>query len=111
LGSVTGVGGYTSALRRTRIGSFAVDVALRPDELTPARYEAGGRGVLTLDEALDFLPRHEVEEREARLALNGSELKDAPIGRFRVYGSAGLIGIYEGRGGSARPLVIFAQSS
>jgi tRNA pseudouridine55 synthase len=37
LGSVTGVGGYTSALRRTRIGSFAVDVALRPDELTPAR--------------------------------------------------------------------------
>ena len=111
LGSATGVGGYTAALRRTRIGSFAVDQALRPDELTPERYDGGGPGVLTLDEALDFLPRHEVGGREARLAVNGNELKDSPIGRFRVYGPAGIIGIYEGRGGSARPLVIFSQSS
>ena len=111
LGSATGVGGYTAALRRTRIGSFAVDQALRPDELAPERYDGGGPGVLTLDEALDFLPRHEVGGREARLAVNGNELKDSPIGRFRVYGPAGIIGIYEGRGGSARPLVIFSQSS
>jgi tRNA pseudouridine55 synthase len=107
LGSATGAGGYAAALRRTRIGSFTVDQALKPDELLPERYPAGGPGVLTLDEALDFLPRHELSGREARLASNGNELTGAPIGRFRVYGPAGLVGVYEGRGGAARPVVIF----
>ncbi len=107
LGSATGAGGYAASLRRTRIGSFAVDQALSPDDLAPDRYAAGGPGVLTLDQALDFLPRHEVSGREARLAANGNELSGAPIGRFRVYGPAGLVGVYEGRGGAARPLVIF----
>lgn len=109
LGAATGVGGYAAALRRTRIGSFTVDQALRPEELAPERYAAGGRGVLTLEEALDFLPRHELSGREARLAANGGELGGAPIGRFRVYGPEGLIGVYEGRAGGARPLVIFPR--
>lgn len=109
LGSATGVGAYAAALRRTRVGGFRVDQALRPDELAPARYAAGGQGVLTLDEALDFLPRYEVSGREASLAANGNELSGAPIGRFRVCGPAGLVGVYEGRAGSARPLVIFPK--
>lgn len=111
LGEATGAGAYTSALRRTRIGGFKVDQALRPDELAPQRYASGGPGVLAVDEALDFLPRHDVDGREAHLAANGNKLSDAPIGRFRVYGPSGLIGIYEGRGGIARPVVVFSQSS
>jgi tRNA pseudouridine55 synthase len=107
LGAATGAGGYAASLRRTRIGGFTVDRALSPDELAPDRYAAGAPGVLTLDEALAFLPRHEVGGREARLAANGNELTGAPIGRFRVYGPAGLVGVYEGRAGSARPLVVF----
>jgi hypothetical protein len=87
-----------------------VDQALQPDELTPQRYASGGRGVLTLHEALEFLPRYEVDGRKARLAANGNKLNDAPIGRFRVYGPEGLIGIYEGRAGDARPLVIFSRA-
>jgi tRNA pseudouridine55 synthase len=109
LGSAIGVGAYTATLRRTRVGAFEVDQALQPQELGPQRYASGGRGVFKLDEALDFLPRHEVGGREARLAANGNKLCDAPIGRFRVYGPAGLIGIYEGRAGGARPLVIFSR--
>lgn len=109
LGSATGAGGYTAALRRTRIGSFRVDEALRPEDLGPERYASGGTGVHDLDEALDFLPRHDVDGRDAHLAANGNKLSDAPIGRFRVHGPEGLIGVYEGRGGSARPLVIFSR--
>jgi tRNA pseudouridine55 synthase len=109
LGSAVGVGGYTATLRRTGIGAFGVDQALQLEDLSPQRYASGGRGIFDLDEALDFLPRHQVEGREARLAANGNKLTDAPIGRFRVYGPAGLIGIYEGRAGGARPLVIFSR--
>lgn len=107
LGSATGAGGYAAALRRTRVGNFSVEEALTPDELSPERYVAGGRGIFSLDEALAFLPRHELGGRDARLAANGNELLGAPIGRFRVYGPEGLLGVYEGRGNGARPLVVF----
>jgi tRNA pseudouridine55 synthase len=107
LGTVTGAGGYATALRRTHIGSFS----LAPDELSPEHYAAGGPGVVSIDEALAFLPRHELGARDSRLAANGNELRGAPIGRFRVYGAEGLIGVYEGRGDVARPLVVFPRSA
>ncbi len=104
-------GAYAASLRRTRIGAFSVDEALSPEELSPERYAAGGRGVLSLDEALDFLPRHDLSEARGPLAANGNELRGAPVGRFRVYGAEGLLGIYEGRGEVARPLVMFPRSA
>jgi tRNA pseudouridine55 synthase len=110
LGAVTGAGGYAAALRRTRIGSFSVEEALTPEGLSPERYATGGRGVFSLDEALAFLPRHELDGRDVRLAANGNELHGVPIGRFRVYGPNGLLGVYEGRANSARPLVVFPGS-
>jgi tRNA pseudouridine55 synthase len=111
LGSAAGAGGYACALRRTRIGGFSVEVALPPDRLSPELYRAGGRGILSLDEALAFLPRHEVDGRVARLVANGSQLSAAPSGRFRVYGPEGLLGIYEGDTDGARPLVVFSGCS
>jgi tRNA pseudouridine55 synthase len=107
LGSATGVGAYAQALRRTAVGHFSVDEALSPAELSPERYAGIGKGVFSLDDALGFLPRHDLDDREARLAANGNELPGAPIGRFRVYGPRGLLGVYEGRIGGARPLVVF----
>ena len=109
LGSVVGAGAYAAALRRTHIGDFSVQDALGPDELLPVRVVAGGRGVLSLDEALAFLPRHEVGGRDARLAANGNELREAPSGRFRVYGPDGLLGVYEGEDTNARPLIVFPK--
>jgi tRNA pseudouridine55 synthase len=107
IGEALGCGGYAAALRRTRIGMFSVSDALSPDELSPQRYEEGGRGVLTLDEALAFIPRRELGQAEARLAANGNPLRGMPAGRFRVHGAGRLLGVYEGAGEQARPLVVF----
>jgi len=107
IGAALGCGGYAAALRRARIGPFSVDDALAPSDLSPARYEEAGRGVLSLDEALAFIPGRELGEMDTRLAANGNELRDMPDGRFRVYGGGRFLGIYQGTGGRARPLVIF----
>jgi tRNA pseudouridine55 synthase len=107
VGEALGCGGYAAALRRTRIGMFSVADGLSPDELSPQRYEAGGRGVLTSDEALAFIPRWELSQAEARLAAIGNPLRNMPAGRFRVYGDGRLLGVYEGAGDHARPLVVF----
>lgn len=109
IGAAVGAGAYVSSLRRTRIGMFSVDDALQLDELRPEAYETGKRGVLSVDEALCFLPPHQLSSAQARLAANGNILPDAPGGRFRAYGPEGLLGVYETSGETARPLVIFAR--
>jgi tRNA pseudouridine55 synthase len=110
IGRAAGTGGYAASLRRTRIGHFSVDDALALDELSPERYEEGGRGVLSLEEALGFLPRYVVGAVDARLAANGGKLHDLPAGRFGVYGPEGLVGIYERIGDAGRPLVVFPRT-
>jgi len=110
IGRAVGAGGYAAALRRTRVGAFAVERALAPEELSPRRYEAGGGAVLPLDEALFFLPRRDVVGGEARLAANGNRLSGSYRGRFRVHGPEGLLGVYEGRGDVALPLVVFPRA-
>jgi len=110
LGRATGAGAYAAALRRTRSGGFHVDDALHPEELSPERYLAGGRGVITVEEALGFLPTYDVDDQQARLASNGNELRHAPAGRFRVRAPQGLLGVYESRGDVARPVVVFSHA-
>ncbi len=107
IGAALGCGGYAAALRRTRIGPFSVAEAVVPALLSPALYAAGGPGVLTLDEALVFIPRRELGDPEARLAANGNRLSSLPAGRFRVYGHGRLLGVYEGFGDHSRPLMVF----
>jgi tRNA pseudouridine55 synthase len=111
IGRAVGAGGYAAALRRTLIGSFGVEKALRPEELSPSRYEDGGPAVLSVDEALFFLARHELSGSEARLAVNGNELRVSRQGRFRVHGPEGLLAVYEGSGDAARPLVVFPRTA
>ena len=60
--------------------------------------------MLTLDEALAFIPSRELGESDTRLAANGNELHGLPAGRFRVYGGGRLLGVYEGAGDGSRPL-------
>ncbi len=107
LGAATGAGGYASALRRTRIGRFGVDDALGLEDLGVERYAEKGGGVLELGEALDLLPSLVLDPAQARLASNGNQLPVAREGRFRAYDGQRLLGVFEGRGGVARPLVVF----
>ncbi len=107
IGEALGCGGYAAALRRTRVGMFSVDDAVGPADLAPSLYEAGGPGVLGLDEALAFIPGRELTDADARLAANGNELRSLPAGRFRVHGGGRLLGIYQGDGLRARPLAVF----
>ncbi len=109
LGRSTGSGAYAASLRRTRCGRFSVSEALRPEDLSPERYAAGGKGVFPVGEALDFLPAYSLDDRQARLAANGNPLHHAPTGRFRAYSAEGLVGVYEGMGEVARPLIVFAS--
>ena len=109
IGKTTGAGAYASALRRTRIGPFRVEDALSPDQLSFERYIEGGPGVLSLDQALAFLPRHDSDAGEAKRVANGNELSHAPWPRFRVYGGDRLLAVYERMGEAARPLVVFPE--
>jgi tRNA pseudouridine55 synthase len=107
IGAALGCGGYAAALRRTRIGPFSVLDALVPGDLSPERYAQAGRGLLTLDQALGFIPGRELSDADARLAANGNELRGLPAGRLRVHGQGHLLGVYAGDGERSRPLVVF----
>jgi tRNA pseudouridine55 synthase len=111
IGVATGAGAYAAALRRTRVGGFSVVDAAPPGNLDPDRRGSGRPGVLSLEEALAFLPRRDVSADEARLAANGNPLQPGAGGRFRVYGPDGLLGVYEARGDLARPLMVFRRSA
>jgi tRNA pseudouridine55 synthase len=109
IGAATGAGAYAASLRRTRIGPFRVEDALVPEELSTGHRGSGWAGVLTLDEALRFLPRCDLCPAEAKLAANGNRLPRAPWARFRVYAENLLLGVYEATAETARPLVIFPR--
>jgi tRNA pseudouridine55 synthase len=107
IGAALGCGGYAAALRRTRVGMFSVDDALSPEDLSPERYREAEQGVLTLDEALAFIPERELTAAEGGLARNGNQLRGLPVGRFRTYADSRLVAVYESDGDRARPLVVF----
>lgn len=109
IGDAVGAGAYASALRRTRIGGYSVDRGLQIDELDPERYSEGGVGVLSLDQALAFVPPTRLDAAQARLAGNGNRLRGLASGRHRVYGDGELLAVYEGAGDTAWPLVVFPR--
>ena len=107
LGAALGVGGYAHELRRTKIGLFDVHDALAVDALSAELIEAGGPAAMNMERALAFLSVLPVDDSTARRVANGNELADAPDGRFLVRGDAGLLAVYHGADGRARPLVVF----
>lgn len=107
LGEAVEAGGYALALRRTRIGRFCVNHAVRMDDISPSLYERPSDGVLSLDQALEHLPALELSGNAAHLVANGNILNTERTGRFRVYGHRRLLGVYSGGGSEARPVVVF----
>ena len=107
LGAALGVGGSLTALRRTRVGPFALDAARTLEQLADAFV------VVPLDEAVAAaFPRRELSDDEAVALSYGKRLP--PSGRPDVLGAFApdgrCIALLEDRDEAARPTVVFAPA-
>ncbi|WP_121252388.1 tRNA pseudouridine(55) synthase TruB [Nocardioides ferulae] len=106
-GAALSVGGHLTALRRTAVGPYRLDVAHTLDELADAF--ADGSAVLPLADAaragfrtLDLEPTQAADVRFGRalgVPLDGLTALFAPTGEF--------LALYEPRGGQARAVAVF----
>ncbi|MFE7774854.1 tRNA pseudouridine(55) synthase TruB [Streptomyces sp. NPDC057445] len=106
LGAGLGVGGHLTALRRTRVGPYKLDAAKTLDQLQEE---------LTVmpigDAAAAAFPRWDVDEKRARLLINGVRL-DMPAydttGPVAVFGPEGrFLALVEQQKGKAKSLAVF----
>lgn len=106
LGADLGVGGHLTALRRTRVGPFGLDLARTLDAL-----ENDFAVVLLEDAARRAFPARELTDDEALRLSHGQRLKAAgegpgPVAAFAPDGR--LVALVEESGPTARPLVVLA---
>ncbi|MBA9006992.1 tRNA pseudouridine(55) synthase TruB [Thermomonospora cellulosilytica] len=105
LGAALGTGGHLTALRRTRVGPYGLELARTLDQL------AEHCEILPIGDAVAAaFPRREVTAEQARLVAHGGRLPAAglgpgPVGVFAPDGT--LLALVEERGGAARPLAVF----
>ncbi|MGW0120868.1 tRNA pseudouridine(55) synthase TruB [Streptomyces sp. NPDC003327] len=105
LGAGLGVGGHLTALRRTRVGPYKLDTAKTLDQLQEELT------VMPVAEAAEAaFPRWDVDEKRARLLLNGVrlEMPAYPKGPVAVFGPGGtLLALVEEQRGKAKSLAVF----
>ncbi|MDV5148718.1 tRNA pseudouridine(55) synthase TruB [Streptomyces sp. SBC-4] len=105
LGAGLGVGGHLTALRRTRVGPYKLDAAKTLDQLQEELT------VMPVAEAAAAaFPRWDVDEKRAKLLLNGVrlEMPTYPPGAVAVFGPEGtLLALVEDQRGKAKSLAIF----
>ncbi|MFF2773745.1 tRNA pseudouridine(55) synthase TruB [Streptomyces sp. NPDC058052] len=105
LGAGLGVGGHLTALRRTRVGPYKLDSARTLDQLQEELT------VMPVAEAAEAaFPRWDVDEKRARLLLNGVrlEMPEYPKGAVAVFGPGGkLLALVEDQRGKAKSLAVF----
>ena len=108
LGAALGVGGHLTALRRTRVGPYALDRARTLDELAEA-FDV----VPLADVVAATFPRRDVDAAAATDLSHGRRLPargDGP-GPVGVFGPDGrLLALVEETGDVAKPLVVFAPA-
>jgi tRNA pseudouridine55 synthase len=112
LGAALGVGGHLTALRRTRVGGFGLDVASTLDELA-ASPDDGPIEVLPLaDAARATFPARELTAAETVELGHGRSLPVAgEEGTTAAIGPDGtLVALVEPRDGRLRPVVVFATA-
>jgi tRNA pseudouridine55 synthase len=115
LGAALGVGGHLTALRRSRIGSFAVAEAATLDELGESDDTAAAVAAVLLPPtaaAARFLPVVDLDQQAAVdlghgkiVALAGDQLEDVPVAAVAPDGR--LVGIARIDRGRMRSLVNF----
>jgi tRNA pseudouridine55 synthase len=111
LGAALGVGGHLTALRRTAVGAFGLDVARTLDELA-ATAEAGGSLVVPLETAArTSFPAVDLDETAAADVRVGRPLDlelppdGPPTAVFAPDGT--FLALYARRDERARPLAVF----
>ncbi|GAA3744201.1 tRNA pseudouridine(55) synthase TruB [Streptomyces tremellae] len=105
LGAGLGVGGHLTALRRTRVGPYGIDAAKTLDQLQEELT------VMPVAEAAEAaFARWEVDERRAKLLLNGVrlEMPAHPSSPVAVFGPGGrFLALVEEQKGKAKSLAVF----
>jgi tRNA pseudouridine55 synthase len=109
VGMALGVGGHLTALRRTRVGPFAVDIAYTPDDLAalddPVTLPLAG-AVRTA------FPVRELDETEARELSFGRSLTTRGIagvhGAFAPDGA--VVAMLRESDGASRPVLVFTPA-
>ncbi|MFE5716376.1 tRNA pseudouridine(55) synthase TruB [Streptomyces sp. NPDC056501] len=105
LGAGLGVGGHLTALRRTRVGPYKLDAAKTLEQLQEELT------VMPVAEAAEAaFPRWDVDEKRAKLLLNGVrlEMPSYPAGPVAVFGPEGtLLALVEDQRGKAKSLAVF----
>ena len=110
VGVALGVGGHLTALRRTRVGPFGLDVARTLDALAMGGEAGVDACVLLLDVAVSrSFDRRELTAQEAVDLSHGMRLEvsgtGGTVGAFDPAGRC--VALLEDRDGAARPTVVF----
>lgn len=104
LGGALGVGGHLTALRRTRVGPYALDVARTLEQL-----EAEFRLLPLAVAARAAFPARELSSDEARRLAHGQRLSAVGLGKGPVAAFApdgSLVALLSETGPTARPLLV-----
>ncbi|MGH3415272.1 MAG: tRNA pseudouridine(55) synthase TruB [Actinocrinis sp.] len=113
LGAALGVGGHLTALRRTRVGPYGLDVAHSLDELSAAALRGELPPILPLaDAAGAAFPRYDVDGDQAKSIAHGGFLAAAGLGTgpIAVFGPDGaFLALVEEHGGRAKPIAVFVS--
>jgi tRNA pseudouridine55 synthase len=110
LGTALGVGGHLTALRRTRVGPYGLDVARTLDEL------AESFAVLPMEAAARAaFPARELDAEEARKLAHGMRLPASgaadPEGPVAAFGPDGaLVALIVDQGPVAKPVLVLAPA-
>jgi tRNA pseudouridine55 synthase len=109
LGAALGVGGHLTALRRTRVGPFALEHAR-----TLAELEADPAALVPLDAAVALaFPRRDLDAAQAADISHGRPLTAAGLaGTYGVFAPDGrALALVTDKGRQARPLVVLAPAA
>lgn len=114
LGARLGVGGHLTALRRTRVGGYGLDVARSLDELGALPMDVPIDVVPLADAARATFPVRDLSDDEARALSYGQSIgvvegqAGATVAGIRADGE--LVALLEERGGKVRPALVFAPA-
>ncbi|REE99205.1 tRNA pseudouridine(55) synthase TruB [Thermomonospora umbrina] len=107
LGAALGTGGHLTALRRTRVGPYGLDLARTLDQL------ASHCDVLPIGDAVAAaFPRRDVDAADAKAIAHGGRLPATGLGPgpIGVFGPEGdLLALMEEQGPIIRPLAVFTS--